>query len=395
MKRVLLSGPLLSNSGYGVHSRQVFSYLSSLKNVKVFCNILNWGNIPWHLSDEYTSNVYKDIIESYVPESHLTNLTFEESYTVSYPHEWLFYGIEKNIGITAGVETDVVPFHWLKYVNKADQVICTSNFTAEAFYKTAKIKEFSLNKQLDVIYQYYHDDFESDEVDCLDCLKRIETKNNLLLIGQITSLESNNDRKNIFNSIESLVRIMSNVEDSGIIIKTSLGSNSYLDFVRLKKVFADYKNSLKEELGDKIPKIYILHGNMKPIELKSLYSSEKVSALVSLSKGEGFGLTLLEAAACGLPIIAANYSAYTEFLDDNFIKVDYKLENIPKSKVDNKIFSQNAMWSIYDNRSLHMNVLKYFNNVNLYNKISKDLQVIIRNNFNKESILKKYKLCLN
>ena len=395
MKRVLLSGPLLSNSGYGVHSRQVFSYLSSLKNVKVFCNILNWGNIPWHLSDEYTSNVYKDIIESYVPESHLTNLTFEESYTVSYPHEWLFYGIEKNIGITAGVETDVVPFHWLKYVNKADQVICTSNFTAEAFYKTAKIKEFSLNKQLDVIYQYYHDDFESDEVDCLDCLKRIETKNNLLLIGQITSLESNNDRKNIFNSIESLVRIMSNVEDSGIIIKTSLGSNSYLDFVRLKKVFADYKNSLKEELGDKIPKIYILHGNMKPIELKSLYSSEKVSALVSLSKGEGFGLTLLEAAACGLPIIATNYSAYTEFLDDNFIKVDYKLENIPKSKVDNKIFSQNAMWSIYDNRSLHMNVLKYFNNVNLYNKISKDLQVIIRNNFNKESILKKYKLCLN
>ena len=53
------------------------------------------------------------------------------------------------------------------------------------------------------------------------------------------------------------------------------------------------------------------------------------------------------------------------------------------------------MWSIYDNRSLHMNVLKYFNNVNLYNKISKDLQVIIRNNFNKESIWKKYKLCLN
>ena len=285
MKRVLLSGPLLSNSGYGVHSRQVFSYLSSLKNVKVFCNILNWGNIPWHLSDEYTSNVYNDIIESYVPESQLTNLTFEESYTVSYPHEWLFYGINKNIGITAGVETDIVPFHWLKYINKADQVICTSKFTAEAFYKTAKIKEFSLNKQLDVVYQYYHDDFESDEVDCLDCLERIETKNNLLLIGQITSLESNNDRKNIFNSIESLVRIMSNVEDSGIIIKTSLGSNSYLDFVRLKKVFADYKNSLKEELGNKIPKIYILHGNMKPIELKSLYSSEKVSALVSLSKG--------------------------------------------------------------------------------------------------------------
>lgn len=395
MKRILLSGPLLSNSGYGVHSRQVFSYLNSLKDVKVFCNILNWGNIPWHLSDEYTSNTYKDIIENYVPESHLSNLKFDEAYTVSYPHEWLFYGSDKNIGITAGVETDIVPFHWLKYINKADQVICTSNFTAEAFYKTAKIKEFTLNKKLDVVYQYYHDDFESDEINCLDCLENINTKNNLLLIGQITSLESSIDRKNIFNSIESLVRILSNVEDSGIIIKTSLGSNSYLDFMRLKKVFANYKKSLEEELGDNIPKIYILHGNMKPIELKSLYSSEKVSALVSLSKGEGFGLTLLEAAACGLPILATNYSAYTEFLNDSFIKIDHNLENIPESKVDNKIFSQNALWSIYDNKSLHMNVLKYFNNVNLYNKISKDLQVIIRNNFNKESILKKYKLCLN
>lgn len=395
MKRILLSGPLLSNSGYGVHSRQVFSYLNSLKNVKIFCNILNWGNLPWHLSDEYTSNTYKDIIENYVPESQLANLTFEESYTVSYPHEWLFYGIDKNIGITAGVETDIVPFHWLKYINKADQVICTSNFTAEAFYNTAKTKEFELNKKLDVIYQYFYDDFKLESLNSLSCLENIKTKNNLFLIGQLTDVDFKNDRKNILNSIESLVRILSNVEDSGLIIKTNMGNNSYLDFLKIKKMFSKYKNSLVNELGDKIPKIYILHGNMKPLELKSLYSSEKVSALVSLSKGEGFGLTLLEAAYCGLPILATNYSAYTEFLNDNFIKIDYKLEDLPLNKIDNKVFCKNSKWAIYENKSLHMNVLKFFNNKSLYDNISKDLQVIIRNNFNKESVFLEYKLCLD
>lgn len=394
MKNILISGPLLSNSGYGVHSRQVFSYLNSLPDVKIYCNILQWGSVPWHLSNEYTSGTYQSIIENYIPESTLSNIKFDESYTVSYPHEWLFCG-EKNIGITAGVETDIVPFHWLKYINKVDKVICTSHFTADAFHKTAKIKEYSLNKEIDVVYQYYHDDFESDELNAISCLESVKTKNNLLLIGQLTSTDSSLDRKNIFNSIDSLIRILSNVEDSGLIIKTNMGNNSYLDFIKLKNVFSNYKKSISEELGSKMPSIYILHGNMKPVELKSLYSNEKVSALASLSKGEGFGLTLLEAASCGLPILATNYSAYTEFLNDSFIKIEYKLEDIPFSKIDNKIYSKNSKWAIYENKSLHMNVLKFFNNKDLYYKISKDLQDIIRNSFNKESILKKYKLCLN
>lgn len=394
MKKILISGPLLSNSGYGVHSRQVFSYLKTLPNTKIYCNILNWGNIPWHLSDNYTSGEYSDIIEKFIPESCLNNFSFDESYTISYPHEWLFFG-KKNIGITAGVETDIVPLHWLKFVNKADKVICTSQFTANAFYETAKIKEFNLNKELDVVYQYYHSDFDNNTVTQLDCLDKLTTKNNVLLLGQITSINPDLDRKNILNSIESLARILSTVKDSGLVVKTSLGNNSYSDFIKLKKMLEKYKENLKNELGEKMPKIYVLHGNMKPCELKSLYENKNISSIVSLSKGEGFGLVLLEAAACGLPIIAVNHSAYTEFLQDSFIKVDFNLENIHKDKIDNKIYSKNSKWAIYDNKSLHMNILNFFNNKSLYDNISKDLQVIIRNSFNKESILKKYKLCLS
>ena len=394
MKNILLSAPLLSNSGYGVHSRQVFSYLKTIPNAKIYCNILEWGSLPWHLSDEYTSGSFSQIIDSYIPESMINNLKFDECYTVSYPHEWLFYG-DKNIGITAGVETDIVPFHWMKFLNKADVVICTSEFTANAFYKTAENKNFKLNKSINVVHQYYHEEFDKSDIVNIDCLDKINTKNNLLLIGQLTSINNNLDRKNTFNSIESLVRILSTIKDSGLVIKTSLGSNSYLDFVKIKKLFAKYKESLKEELGENIPQIYLLHGNMTPLELKSLYSSDKISGLVSLTRGEGFGLTLLEAASCGLPIIATNYSAYKEFLNESFLKIDYRLENVPKEKIDNKIFAKNSLWCEYENKSLHVNVLNFFNNVDLYNNISIDLQEFIKNNFNKESILNKYKLCLN
>jgi len=387
MKNILISGPLLSNSGYGVHSRQVFNYLNSLKNVKVFCNITKWGDVPWHLTDEYTGNSFSKIIKSHIPESSLTNITFDEAYSVSYPHEWIMCG-KKNIGITAGVETDLVPFHWLKYVNKVDTVICTSNFTAQAFYNQAELKNFKLNKKINVVHQYYYEEFIEEKVE-INKLKEIKTENNLLLIGQLTDNNSELDRKNIFNAIESLTRIMSNVESSGIIIKTNLGNNSYVDYEFLLNKISHCLNNIKIELGDKMPKIYVLHGNLKPLEIKSLYESEKVSAMISLSKGEGFGLNLLEAASCGLPIIATDYSAYKEFLEDSFVKVDYELKEIPQRKVDYKIYSQGSKWACYDNKSLHKAVLKFFNNKDYYYNISKDLQNFIKNNFNKKEIFKK------
>ena len=41
-KLVMLRAPLLSNSGYGTHARQIFRWLET-KNVEVVSDILNWG----------------------------------------------------------------------------------------------------------------------------------------------------------------------------------------------------------------------------------------------------------------------------------------------------------------------------------------------------------------
>jgi glycosyltransferase involved in cell wall biosynthesis len=48
--------------------------------------------------------------------------------------------------------------------------------------------------------------------------------------------------------------------------------------------------------------------------LVALYGA--CDALVHPTKAEGWGLPILEALACGIPVIATNYSAHTEFLND-------------------------------------------------------------------------------
>lgn len=55
-------------------------------------------------------------------------------------------------------------------------------------------------------------------------------------------------------------------------------------------------------------------------DLAILYNAADL--FVSTSRGEGFGLTLAEAAACGLPIVAQNISAIPEVVGDGAILVD-------------------------------------------------------------------------
>lgn len=64
----------------------------------------------------------------------------------------------------------------------------------------------------------------------------------------------------------------------------------------------------------------------KADSLVDVYRSADVFVLPS--KGEGWGLPIIEAAACGLPIIATRYSGHEQFLRDiasSVIDVDYEL----------------------------------------------------------------------
>ena len=61
------------------------------------------------------------------------------------------------------------------------------------------------------------------------------------------------------------------------------------------------------------PRIHLLQAYLSVAELSALYSDS--DAYVSLHRSEGFGLTVAEAMARAMPVVATNYSSTTEFFD--------------------------------------------------------------------------------
>ena len=67
MKKVLLRGPLLTNSGYGVHSRQLFSWLYNREDIELSVECLNWGITSWILDKEFDNGIIGKIMECSKP----------------------------------------------------------------------------------------------------------------------------------------------------------------------------------------------------------------------------------------------------------------------------------------------------------------------------------------
>ena len=58
MKKVLVRAPLLSASGYGVHSRQIFQFCQAQKDWEITSQVLPWGITPWNVSHDMEGGIY-------------------------------------------------------------------------------------------------------------------------------------------------------------------------------------------------------------------------------------------------------------------------------------------------------------------------------------------------
>jgi hypothetical protein len=87
-----------------------------------------------------------------------------------------------------------------------------------------------------------------------------------------------------------------------LILKVQAGSGtSIMDREELLNRIDAIRKTVKGDL----PNIYLLHGEMSDAEMNELYNHGKVKAMISLTKGEGFGRPLLEFSLVNKPIIAS------------------------------------------------------------------------------------------
>lgn len=375
MKTVILRAPLLSCSGYGTHSRQVYRWLKS-KNVNVVAQVVPWGITSWMINPDMSNGLVGQIMK----DSRDFKGTADLSIQVQLPNEWNPNLAKRNVGISAFIETDQCNPIWINKCNMMDVVVVPSEHAKNCILNTSPV-----SVPLHVIPESFYDEILGDN-ESIDL--GLETKFNFLMLGQLTGNNPHNDRKNTFNTIKWICEEFKNDKDVGLVIKTNSGKNTKIDRNVTEKIL---KSVIKEVRQGDYPRVYLLHGNMAPEEVSSLYKNKNINALVSLTRGEGYGLPLLEAAASDLPVIATNWSGHLDFLNKGkFVKVGYSLQPIHPSRVDGNLFQKNMKWAEPVESDAKARLRKFYEAPEMPKRWAKDLGKKIRKGYSFSSVSKLY-----
>lgn len=372
--RVLLRAPLLTQSGYGVHSRQVFEWLEQLPGIDLTVEILQWGTTTWLLDPDLQDGLVGRIMAK----SRELSVPYDMTIQVQLPDEWDTKLGKVNIGVSAYVETNKCSKKWVECTNMMDAVIVPSSFTKNVVESSGNV-----TTPIHVIPEWYNTEIEKNIKSDFNFSKRF----NFLMVGTVTSRNPNDDRKNILFGIKWFCETFKDNKKVGLILKISHGKNTSID----RKITQNMlENVLREVRKSEFPKVTLLHGNLTQKEVAGLYNHSRVKCLLSPTRGEGYGLPLVEAAASGLPVVATNWSGHLDFLKDKFIKLDYNLKNIDNSRIDNRVFVEGTKWAEVIESSFKRSIIDVCKNIDDHAKTARSLRKEVRSEYSKDQITSLY-----
>jgi hypothetical protein len=350
----VISCPIDTYSGYGARSRDIVKAI--IKTDKYDVKILpqRWGATPWGFIGDH-KNEWGFLQSHILTEPKLTQQP-EIWAQITIPNEFAPVG-KYNIGITAGIETTAVKGEWIEGCNKMNLVITSSEFAKKTFESmNYEVKNpqgqlqghLKLTTPIEVIFEGANTDLykviEQNQIKNIN-LDSIKESFAYLFVGHWTQGDFGEDRKNVSLLVKAFYEIFKNKKNKpALILKTSGSGSSYMD----RDIILDKINKIKKSVNSKdLPNIYLLHGEFNDSEINELYNHSKVKAMVSLTKGEGFGRPLLEFSLVKKPIIASGWSAHTEFLDPDFtVALKGEIKPVGSSAVNDWVIKESQWFNV-------------------------------------------------
>ena len=383
--QVVISCPIDTYSGYGARSRD---FVKSLDKNKYEVKILSqrWGNTRFgYLEDHQEFELQSQIIP---------NLTSQPDVwiQVTVPNEFQKVG-KFNIGLTAGMETDICPPEWVQGCNNMDLILVSSEHGKSSLIdskfdaqdrNTGTTQRIEVTTPVEVLFEgadldkYFVTDSKANMEINLD-LDAIEESFCYLFVGHWLQGGFGHDRKNVGWTIKAFLETFKNKKKQpALILKTQHANASITD----KETILRKIDEVRKTVRGKLPNIYVVHGEMSDDEINELYNHSKVKAMINFTKGEGFGRPLLEFSLIGKPIIASGWSGHLDFLNREFVTlVGGGLHNVDSSAVQKGIIMKEAQWFQPNDAEVGKALKDVFEKYKKYEELAKRQRHYAKTNF--------------
>ena len=411
-KTLLIASPYTTRSGYGVHSRLIIKSILNNPNLMEKFDVklvsLKWGATPQTALDPLNPEDQK-LLSLNLPNN---NIGFQPdvSIHIALPSEFQRIG-KVSIGITAGTEATIAPLEFVKKSNDVDVVIVPSTFTKDVLVGTHYDKKNPQTQQVEdtvevkvpveVLFEgvdtkvFGKESTKSELTDYLNAT--VEEDFCFLQVGHWLEGLLGEDRKNVGMVVKTFYDTFKNKKNRpALIMKTGLAGYS----VPERDIIHDRIQQIQEVIRNegfkgKFPSVYVINGDLTDQQMNELYNHKKVKAMVSLHKGEGFGLPLLEFSTVGKPVIASNYSGPVDFLHPEYsFLLPGELTNIHPSAA-NDWLPKEGQWFTVNYQYASFMMEQAFEKYDKFTEASRKHPKYTRDNFSIEKMSEKLEQILD
>ena len=389
----IISSAFDTYSGYGARSRDLIKAIVESDKYEVKLLSQRWGNTPFGFCED--NSEWSFLNKLVLPNNQLPKQP-EVWMQITVPNEFQPVG-KYNIGCTAGIETTICPPEFIEGVNRMDLTLVSSEHAKKVFQDSKYEKRNQQTNQVEGIVELQKPIevlFEGANLDIYKVLDKpcsldIQIKESFayLFVGHWMQGDLSEDRKNVGLLIKAFYETFKNKANKpALILKTSQVGSSYVDREEILKKIKLIKKTVN---STNLPNIYLLHGEFTDEEMNEIYNHSKVKAMISLTKGEGYGRPLLEFTLTKKPLITTGWSGHLDFLNPEFTTlIGGNLTNVHPSAA-NQFILKEAQWFSPDPGQIGFYLKDVFENYKNYTDGAKRQAHYSKTNFSWDKMKEK------